>query len=110
MKAEAATDVTTTAETAVAKEEAQADSEANAIQVATEEVPEAEVSVREKRVVSEATEVLQEENRVLFKEKNERQDVLKAMTDRPDAHLKRLKTEDREEASSETQELNFKNK
>lgn len=98
--------MTTTEEVVAEKEEAQADSEEEAV---------AEVSDHEKRAVSEVTEVQlqekvaseakevqtdQEENRVLFKEKAAHQDVLKAIpTDRQDARLKRLKTVDREEAS-----------
>ena len=107
MKVEVATDVTTTEEVVAEKEEAQADSEEEAV---------AEVSDHEKRAVSEVTEVQlqekvaseakevqtdQKENPVLFKEKAAHQDVLlKAIpTDRQDARLKRLKTVDREEAS-----------
>lgn len=82
MKVEVATDVTTTEEVVAEKEEAQADSEEEAV---------AEVSDHEKRAVSEVTEVQlqekvaseakevqtdQEENRVLFKEKAAHQDVL----------------------------------
>lgn len=109
MKVEAATDVTITEEVAAEKEEAQADSEANAIQVVTEnlqvalvqEATEATEMLRQNvKVDSEATEILQEENQVHFKEKKERQDVLKVITtDRPDVHLKLPKTEDQEEAN-----------
>ena len=107
MMVEAVKDVTITEEVVAEREEARADS---AVEVV------AEVLAQEKKVVSEAIEVhlpekavsevtemrLQEENRVLFKEKKERQDVLlKAIqTDRQDAHLKRLKTEDREKAKA----------
>lgn len=113
-KAEVATDVTTTAEV-------QEVSEATEIRAENAEVV-AEVSAQEKKadsevkevplrekVVSEVKEVqtdqeekaaLQDVNRVLFKEKKERQDVLKAMRDRPGVHLKRLKAEDREKANA----------
>lgn len=101
---EAAKDVTITEEVVAEKEEAQADL---AVEVAEE------VSVQEKKVVLEAIEVrlqekavsevtemlLQEENRVLSKEKKEHQDVRKAITkDLQDVLLKQLKTEDREKA------------
>lgn len=71
--------------------------------------------VREKKAASEATEMIlraesvltvpevtdlhREENRVRFKEKSDRQDARKVTTDRPDVLLKRLKTEDPEEAN-----------
>ena len=94
-KAEVATDVTTTAEV-------QEVSEATEIRVVNAEVA---VSDHAKKADSAVIEVLTDqeekadaENRVRFKEKTERQDVLRAQTDRLDVLLKRLKIASQEEA------------
>lgn len=96
MKAEVATDVTITAEVLVALE-------ATEIRVVNAEVVDSD---QEKKVVSAAKEVqidqeekADAESRVRFKEKTERQDVLKAQTDRQDVLLKQLKIASQEEAS-----------
>lgn len=97
-KVEVETDVTTTEEVQVALE-------ATEILVVNAEVV-AEVSDHVKKAVSAAKEVQTDqeekadaENRVLSKEKTERQDVLKVLIDRPDARLKRQKIVNQEEAS-----------
>ena len=102
MTGEAVQDVITTGEAA------------EEVKEALVEIANQAVLVPEKKADSEATEMIhreenvltdqeekraQEENRVHFKEMKGRQDVLITTTDRPDARLKLLKTEDREEAS-----------
>lgn len=103
MKVEVATDVTTTAEVPEV-------SEATEIRVVNAEVVDSD---QEKKVDSEVKEVQTDqeekadaENRVRFKEKIERQDVLRAQTDRPDVLLKRLKIASQEEANDKVSVLN----
>lgn len=79
----------------VSVQEKKADSEATEMMLHAENV----LTVREEKVVSEAT-VLQKELRVHSKEKKELQDVLKeVLTDQPGVHSKLLKTESQEEAN-----------
>ena len=95
-KAEVATDVTTTAEVPEV-------SEATEIRVVNAEVAVSDQNVMAdsaaKEVQTDQEEKADAENRVRFKEKTERQDVLKAQTDRQDVLLKRQKTVSQEEAS-----------
>lgn len=96
MKAEVATDVTTTAEVPEV-------SEATEIRVVNAEVAVSDQNVMAdsaaKEVQTDQEEKADAENRVRFKEKTERQDVLKAQTDRQDVLLKQLKIASQEEAS-----------
>lgn len=95
-KAEVATDVTTTVEV-------QEVSEATEIRVVNAEAVVSDQNVMAdsaaKEVQTDQEEKADAENRVRFKEKIERQDVLKVLIDRPDARLKRQKTVSQEEAS-----------
>lgn len=95
-KAEVATDVTTTVEV-------QEVSVATEIRVVNVEAVVSDQNVMAdsaaKEVQTDQEEKADAENRVRFKEKIERQDVLKVLIDRPDARLKRQKTVSQEEAS-----------
>lgn len=95
-KAEVATDVTTTVEVPEV-------SEATEIRVVNAEVAVSDQNVMAdsaaKEVQTDQEEKADAENRVRFKEKTERQDVLKAQTDRQDVLLKQLKIASQEEAS-----------
>lgn len=102
-KAEVATDVTTTVEV-------QEVSEATEIRVLNAEAVVSDQNVMAdsaaKEVQTDLEEKVDVENPVRFKEKIERQDVLKVLIDRPDARLKRQKTVSQEEANDKVSELN----